>query len=63
MNSIRTACVLSCPALLPVCAAAATPLSLAPGVDPRPYYLQTTNDPCVIGDPSCQSPAGWTSTT
>ena len=26
-------------------------------------FQQTTNNPCVIGDPSCQNPAGFPSTT
>jgi hypothetical protein len=42
--------------------ASATPLTLV-AVTSAPYYQQTTNNPCVIGDPSCQSPAGWTFTT
>lgn len=43
-------------------AAAATPLTLVP-VTSAPFYQQTTNNPCVLGDPSCQSPAGWSFTT
>lgn len=60
MNNIRTALVLSCLALLIACAAAATPLTLTAVVTPGPYYQQTTNNPCVIGEPSCKGPAGWT---
>lgn len=29
-------------------------------VDPTVFYQQTKDDPCVIGDPSCKNPAGWT---
>lgn len=63
MNTIRMALVLSCLAVVVACSATATPLSLNPVADPGPYYQQTTNNPCVIGDPSCHSPAGWTYTT
>lgn len=42
--------------------ASATPLTLVAVEDPGPYYQQTTNNPCVIGEPSCKSPAGWTFT-
>ncbi len=42
--------------------ASATPLTLVPVVAPGPYYQQTTNNPCVIGEPSCNSPADWTFT-
>jgi len=54
------ALVVSCAALLLACAASATPLSLVPVVNPGPYYQQTTNNPCVIGEPSCKGPSGWT---
>ncbi len=59
MKNNRTVLMLSCLTLLLACTATATPLSLTPVVDPGPYYQQTTNNPCVIGDPSCQAPAGW----
>lgn len=62
MNTIRIAFVLSCLALAVVGLASATPLTLT-AVTSAPFYQQTTNNPCVIGDPSCQSPAGWTYTT
>ncbi len=41
--------------------ASATPLTLV-AVTSAPYYQQTTNNPCVIGEPSCKSPSGWTFT-
>lgn len=40
----------------------AAPLTL---INPAPadqQYQQTLNSPCVIGEPSCQDPAGWTHT-
>jgi hypothetical protein len=40
---------------------ATTVLNLTPVTGP-PYYQQTTNNPCVIGENSCKSPAGWTLT-
>jgi hypothetical protein len=42
--------------------AVATPvtLTLTPVVAPGPYYQQTTNNPCIIGEPSCSGPSGWT---
>lgn len=41
--------------------ASATPvtLTLSP-VTAAPFYQQTTNNPCVLGDPSCKGPSGWT---
>lgn len=62
MNTIRMALALSCLAAVAGVSATATPLSLSAVVNPGPYYQQTTNNPCVIGDSSCQSPAGWTFT-
>jgi hypothetical protein len=42
-------------------AAQAAPLTL--DMDGTPSYQQTLNSPCVIGDPSCNNPAGFGSTT
>lgn len=36
-----------------------TSLTLSP-VTSAPYYQQTTNNPCVIGDTSCKGPTNWT---
>jgi hypothetical protein len=50
-------------ALLAVAAltASATPVTLVLSpVTAAPFYQQTTNNPCVLGDPSCQGPSGWT---
>lgn len=41
--------------------AQAAPLTLSTAANPT--YQQTMNSPCVIGDPSCNNPAGFTSTT
>jgi hypothetical protein len=41
--------------------ARAAPLTL--DMDGTPSYQQTQNSPCVIGDPSCNNPAGFGSTT
>ncbi len=42
-------------------AGATTITSLAlTAVTSAPYYQQTTNNPCVIGEASCKSPDGWT---
>lgn len=49
--------------LLVACAviAGATPVTLVlTPVTSAPFYQQTTNNPCVLGDPSCQGPSGWT---
>src|SRR5688572_9575898 len=42
-------------------AAQAAPLTL--DTDGTPTFQQTQNSPCVIGDPSCNNPAGFSSTT
>jgi hypothetical protein len=42
-------------------AARAAPLTL--DISPAQVYQQTLNSPCVIGDPSCNNPAGFGSTT
>jgi hypothetical protein len=42
-------------------AANATPLTL--DINPSNTYQQQQNSPCVIGDPSCQNPSGFGSTT
>ncbi len=39
--------------------AGATTLTLE-AVTSAPFYQQTTNNPCVIGEPSCSGPSGWT---
>ncbi len=58
MKFIRSAMLLSL--LLAVAGlAGATTLTLDE-VTSAPYYQQTTNNPCVIGEPSCSGPSGWT---
>lgn len=44
---------------VPAGATPVTSLTLT-AVTSAPYYQQTTNNPCVIGDNSCSGPAGWT---
>lgn len=53
--------VLAMAVAVPAGATTITSLTLTP-VTSAPYYQQTTNNPCVIGENSCSAPAGWTST-
>lgn len=60
MKSILTVAGFCFLALITAGLASAATLTLVPVQDPGPYYQQTTNNPCVLGEPSCQGPSGWT---